>query len=217
MRVQTFFTINKNKKLKTLNSITITLFNMTTLALRPTIYYPTESGSGFKDDISGISATMFQDPGVKCSCGSKTIFKNKYSFTHQHLKSSQHQNYINNWSKRGSSNLIETCIHLKKETRAQQIIIAEKDKTVRTLRRQKEILQPENARLKEELEATKAQFEELLYQLQEENGLFKRKNIRLTDSISELEKNVEEMSESSKKGEDLAKHVLNSLGYDFES
>ena len=80
----------------------------TTLSLRPTTYYPTESRGSFIDDVGGIPAAIFQEPGVKCSCGSKTIFKNKYSFTHVHLKSKQHQTYLLNWNKRGTEDLIKT-------------------------------------------------------------------------------------------------------------
>lgn len=188
----------------------------TTLSLRPTIYYPSESRGGFIDDVSGIPAAIFQEPGVKCSCGSKTIFKNKYSFTHVHIKSKQHQTYLLNWNKRGTQDLIKTCVALKKETRTQQIAIAERDKTIRTLKSQREILKPENERLRNELDACKSQYEELIAQLQEENGLFKRKNTRLSDTNEELTKKVEGFTESSKTGETLAKHLLSKLGYDFE-
>lgn len=186
------------------------------LALKPTTYYPSDSGHGFYDDVTNIPATIFKDPGVKCSCGSKTIFKNKYSFTHVHLKSKQHQTYILNWNKRGSENLIETCISLKKETRLQNITIAERDKTIRTLKKQKQILVPENTRLTEELEAIKSQFEEMFVQIQKENKGLNKENTSLKMEVESLKKKVIELNDANKKAEVLAKQILISLGYDFE-
>jgi len=186
-----------------------------TLSLTPAVYYPTESSLGFVDDVSKFSASMFQDPGIRCSCGSTSIFKNKYSFTHQHIKSAQHQRYLKNWSKQ-TDNLIENTIKLKLETRNQQIIIAQKDKKIRMLTQQKEVLINEKTNYKDELDATKIQFEEGFVSLQTKYESCLEDNHAMKEKELLLHAQIEGFTAIKNDTESLAKTLLSRFGYDFE-
>ena len=48
-------------------------------------YTPQDITGTFKDDLNGLSSTMFKTSGVKCRCGSKKTFRNKYTFKAQHF------------------------------------------------------------------------------------------------------------------------------------
>ena len=66
----------------------------TTLQRTPINYYPIDKGGIFKDDVSELTATIFKEIGVKCSCNNKTYI-NKYTFEHQHCKTKKHTDFIN--------------------------------------------------------------------------------------------------------------------------
>jgi hypothetical protein len=185
-----------------------------TLCRQQPVYYPNESSLGFVDDVSKFSATDFQDPGIRCSCGSTAIFKNKYSFTHQHIKSAQHQRYVKNWSKQ-KDNLIESTIKLKLETRTQQIMIAQKDKKIRTLTQQKEILENEKTNYKDELDATKIQFEEGFVSLQTKYESCLEDNHAMKEKELLLQAQIEGFTAIKNDTESLAKALLSRFGYDF--
>lgn len=79
-------------------------------------YTPQDITGTFKDDLNGLSSTMFKTSGVKCRCGSKKTFYNKYSFKDQHFKSSMHKKYLDSLNKERPDILREHG-ELKKEIR----------------------------------------------------------------------------------------------------
>ncbi len=68
---------------------------MCALVKTPFIYEPLFKDGVYVDDIKDIKYSVFQEIGVKCSCSAtKTIHKNKNSFTYQHCNSKKHLEYI---------------------------------------------------------------------------------------------------------------------------
>ena len=169
-----------------------------TLVKTPILYYPEQSDSGFIDDTTDITATMFKDIGVTCPC-SKTnkIYYNKYTFNYQHCQSKKHTEFLVGL-KKNAPQIIKTSIERKAEIKNLRVLLGRTEK--------------ENIILRNEINRLKA-FEEDNIEYRSQIESLEQHHANQTKEYVEYKS---EMEEERNKFEVLSKEMLSLCGYDIE-
>jgi hypothetical protein len=106
---------------------------MTETALTPDTYAPNVGENGkYCDNSSSINFNN-NSPGIKCGCGSRTVFKNKQSLT-QHWKRPIHKRWLKELDNE-SKNHFRELQKAKELITNQQLLIAQRDKRIMELER----------------------------------------------------------------------------------
>lgn len=117
----------------------------TQLARTPIEYEPTFTEKGkYEDQIKNYTWTDFAERGIKCPCykNSKTIHRNKHSFTFQHCKSKKHIDYLEKLNKDpGVNNSIKKQKDYEKTIKQQKIQIGKEHQNYLLEKRRNETLQ----------------------------------------------------------------------------
>ena len=93
------------------------------IALEPFVYKPKVVNNSVKDDITEFSATDFKITGIKCGCSGK-IYRNKYTFQHQHLRTVKHIEWRHSFDiEQNNEKSCDHCNALEQQIRSQKIMI----------------------------------------------------------------------------------------------
>ena len=153
-----------------------------TIALEPFVYKPIVSNNKVKDDIYEFSATDFKMTGIKCGCSGK-IYRNKYTFQHQHLMTIKHIEWRNSFDlESGAEKSCEYCTSLEQQVKAQKIMIGAVDQRNFVLQQKVEELNKTIADLTTEIIGLKenaSQFDEHLANETRELNELREKNDRI--------------------------------------
>ena len=184
------------------------------LALQACEYVPLNDGNKFSDDITSVSSTMFKEPGVRCGCGSKKTFYNKYSFKSQHFATSTHKKYIERLN-RTRPDILKELMELRKDIRALRVI----ETTTRTKEAQ---AQRELCELRLNIEDRDGVIRELVDDMEQMKDFVGQAEQTLKDAKGRDDKNVmlEERHKTQykiiKEYEQMAITILKNQGYDIE-
>ena len=106
---------------------------MTETALTPDTYAPSVGDNGkYIDSPSGIKFDK-STPGMRCGCGSRTVFKSKQAFM-QHCARPIHKKWLTVLDNE-SKNHFSALQNAKETIRHQQLLIAHRDKRIIELER----------------------------------------------------------------------------------
>lgn len=166
----------------------------------PAEYYPTDNGSEFYDDLTKYTCKLFQQTGVKCTCGSHAIHNNRYSFQHQHCKTKKHQQFLQQLSANRPSIIKQS---IEREADIKELRLTNKRQEHKILQQERKIRELE--RFAEENEELHAENEQLHEHIQNE-----------TEKIETAKKTNEKIAHELKNVEEFAMAFLATRGYDFD-
>jgi hypothetical protein len=184
------------------------------LTLQAFEYVPRNDGNTFSDDITSVSSTMFKEAGVRCSCGSKKTFYNKYSFKSQHCATSMHKKYIERLN-RTRPDILKELVELRKDIRALRVI----ETTTRTKEAQ---AQRELCELRLNIEDRDNVIRELVTDMEQMKEFIGEAERVLKTAKGIEDKNImlegRDITQSNiiKEYEKMAITILNKQGYDIE-
>jgi chromosome segregation ATPase len=168
-------------------------------------YSPQDSTGTFKDDLNGLSSTMFKTSGVKCRCGSKRTFYNKYSFKAQHFESSMHKKYLDSLNKE-RPDILKEHGEMKKELREIRCLETKSRNKEAQLRRE---LHEKN----DTIEKQRDIIEEKCNDIEQMKEYLKDATKLLTDTRNMEQKN-KDLTQTIKDYENMALGILKKQGYE---
>jgi septal ring factor EnvC (AmiA/AmiB activator) len=170
-----------------------------TIALKPILYTAKKHKEKYIDDVSELSATTFKLTGVVCPCSNK-IYRNKYTFQHQHLITVKHINWRSNHSLNDNENNdCEKCIELSQEIKKQKIIIGQIDQ--------------KNFILKKTIEDKDIIIEQLKHEINE----LKENALQYNEHITKEAKTIETLQKRNEKIENGLLSLISEIGYEIEN
>ena len=172
---------------------------MCALVKLPIHYEPTLKNGVYIDDLYHIKYSDFQEMGVKCSCSkSKTIHKNKNSFTYQHCKSKKHLDYLQSLNDSANRDIENSQMseELRKEIKQMKIQIVKEHEALQLQKHYTLQLQHQLKNIlheKEEALAHANQSDIYIQEITTKNHKLEEKNKELETKNKKYEKNVQEM------------------------
>lgn len=169
-----------------------------TIALEPFVYKPIVVDNTIKDDISEFSATDFKMTGIKCGCSGK-IYRNKYTFHHQHLMTVKHIEWRNSLDIRQTKETAcEHCSSLEQKIKSQKIMIGAVDQR--------------NFVLQQKLEEQNKIIADLTTQIIE----LKENAAQFDEHLANETLELNDLREKNERIENAAQRFMIELGYDIE-